>query len=118
MNTEIQIHLEPAEFKNWPAENCSVCKQPTRFWKDPHTPLCESCAAAINAQRTAGRLAQWITDALPIVRDYAKENPKWTARTSGDPVEQDPMGAHGLIKLAEKLGISCTDRPIIPVKIV
>lgn len=37
------VHQEPDDFKNWPAENCVVCRKPTRTWHDPHTPLCASC---------------------------------------------------------------------------
>jgi len=38
------VHHEPAEFKRDVAENCSECGTPTRFWLDPHTPLCKECA--------------------------------------------------------------------------
>lgn len=41
-----QVHHEPAHFAHWPMENCSECGTPTRYWLDPHTPLCKVCAAS------------------------------------------------------------------------
>lgn len=39
-----EIHHEPDHFKSWPAEHCSECKEPTRFWLTPHIALCPNCA--------------------------------------------------------------------------
>lgn len=41
----VYVHPEPKEFKRDVPENCISCRQPTRTWLDPHTPLCETCAA-------------------------------------------------------------------------
>ncbi len=46
------VHLEPADLKHDPAENCSSCGYPTRYWMaDDHTPLCPDCCAKLNQQR-------------------------------------------------------------------
>jgi hypothetical protein len=39
-----EVHHEPDDLKFCPPENCVKCKQPTRYWLDPHTPLCQNCA--------------------------------------------------------------------------
>ena len=41
----LKVHLEPAEFAKCPAEDCVVCRKPTRTWLTPHIPLCACCAA-------------------------------------------------------------------------
>lgn len=41
-----QVHLEDEEMHHCPPENCTDCRQPTRYWlPDKHTPLCQSCCA-------------------------------------------------------------------------
>jgi hypothetical protein len=38
------VHLEPKDMHDAPAENCSECGKPTRYWMDEHIPLCPDCA--------------------------------------------------------------------------
>lgn len=44
------------------------------------------------SQREALKLQRAVRDALPIVRDYARDNPRWTRLM--DCAVQDPNGAH------------------------
>ena len=45
-NERQTVHYEPDDFKYWPAENCSVCGQPTRYWlDDKQTPMCPGCCS-------------------------------------------------------------------------
>lgn len=46
---KIKVHKEPEEFKYWELEKCTDCKKRTRYWLDPHIPLCEECAEKRNA---------------------------------------------------------------------
>jgi len=39
------VHREPEWFSDWPMEECSECRTPTRYWLTPHIPLCQVCAA-------------------------------------------------------------------------
>ena len=43
-NSPLTVHLEPKEFFAWEAEDCVVCRKPTRYWLTPHIPLCPGCA--------------------------------------------------------------------------
>lgn len=44
------VHLEDDDLQHVPAENCTDCRQPTRYWlSDKHTPLCPDCCAKRNA---------------------------------------------------------------------
>ena len=38
------VHHEPMRFAKCPAENCVICRKPTRTWLTPHAPLCSVCA--------------------------------------------------------------------------
>lgn len=40
-----KVHPEPKEWSSYPPENCTKCRQPTRYWLTPHTPLCPDCAS-------------------------------------------------------------------------
>jgi len=42
----IEVHLEPEGL--YPIEKCVDCHKPSRYWVDPHTPLCKECAAKRN----------------------------------------------------------------------
>jgi hypothetical protein len=40
----VNVVLEPVEFRHCPAEDCTDCRKPTRYWlPDGHTPLCPCC---------------------------------------------------------------------------
>lgn len=40
----VYVHHEPDRFKSFEAEDCVDCHKPTRYWLDPHIPLCPDCA--------------------------------------------------------------------------
>lgn len=43
-----KVHMEPQDMRSSPPENCVDCRQPTRTWLDPHTPLCVDCCKERN----------------------------------------------------------------------
>jgi len=38
------VGYEPDDLSKDEPEKCSECHYPTRYWLDPHTPLCQACA--------------------------------------------------------------------------
>lgn len=42
LKSTTEVHLEPEGLEG--IEKCVDCHKPSRYWVDPHTPLCKECA--------------------------------------------------------------------------
>ena len=57
-------------------------------------------AAELEAQtKEIDRLNKVVDQAVPIVREYTRDNPKFLSRLNGK--QQDPLGAHAWLEAAE-----------------
>jgi hypothetical protein len=62
--------MEPLEFSRMMPENCTVCRNPTRYWYTPHIPLCQNCALTYDPlAKTAGREAKYLERVESFLRD-------------------------------------------------
>lgn len=55
-------------------------------------------------ERTATLYREALLEALPILREYARKNPKWGwTRSPGATSDQDPYGVHALLAKVEEI---------------
>lgn len=69
-----EVHAEPVEFANCPAENCVICNKPTRTWLNPHIPMCKDCASKGALKAEQDKAAKEVIDGVLI--DEAKKGLK------------------------------------------